>query len=1012
MNIDYKAIVQSLTDGYAYHEIKLDDEGIPIDYIFLEVNPAFEKYTGLKSADIIGKTVTQVLPEIKDGDIDWIAEYGEVAGKGTEKEFKGYSVPLKRYYKVKAYSPQKGYFITLFNDVTTLDEKEEKARKTQEKYKKLFENLTSGCAIYKIINDGKYGKDYIIEAFNKKSLEIENMSEEEVIGKSLLDLRPNIDDYGLIDTFRQVWKTGKSLTFPSKQYIDDNYSNYYENRVFRLSEDTIVALYNDVTDYMTTQNELKNQKEKLERYINEAPYGVFIADANGDYLKINNEACKMTGYSEKELLKMNIGDITYEEDEQKAINNFNKTKKNGISSVALRYVTKNKEIKYWQVKAVKLDDTRYLGFTEDITEKINLEKEEKLKREETKSLFDNAGLGIEYFDVEGKAKWFNNIAAQIMNGKPEDFVGKSFYDMYPEKEADKYMARLKKAIETDSPAEYIDHLRLPVGDVWFKSTYNKICDSGNKVLGVEIISNDVTDIKMYELELEKSRAKYKSLFESSGLAMGYYKLDGTIVSLNKVSATNFGGVPEDFVGKSLYDYLPKSNRKIYEQRIRDAAASDEPRVFESLIPLPKGDTWFSSTYRRIINAQGEVLGVQIASIDINKQKTAEIELKEINAFLQAAFDHSQAGIAIADAPEGRIRYVNKAGLLISDKSEEELVKKVDYHKYVSSWNIMHLDGTPYKEEEVPLARAVLFGEDVEEEFIIRRNNLEDRYVLANAAPIKDSDNNIIAGIVVFLDITEKKRLEEEKDILEAQAINTQKLESIGTLASGVAHEINNPINGILNYGQIIKDISKKDSDAYKFANEIIHETNRVSEIVKNLLDFSRKSGATHSYARIEDIISKTLSLINTIFRHDDITLNLKIPDDIPQIKCRSQQVQQVIMNLLTNARDSLNKKYPEHNENKIINLYCSEFVKDQRKWISITVEDFGVGISDNIKEKIFDPFFTTKGKDKGTGLGLFISYGIIQEHHGDIEVISEKLKSTKFIITLPCDNGWDISKEK
>ncbi len=259
-------------------------------------------------------------------------------------------------------------------------------------------------------------------------------------------------------------------------------------------------------------------------------------------------------------------------------------------------------------------------------------------------------------------------------------------------------------------------------------------------------------------------------------------------------------------------------------------------------------------------------------------------------------------------------------------------------------------------------------------------------------------------ITIFSDISEKVRTD-------AQLRNSQKLESIGTLASGVAHEINNPINGILNYGQVILDATAAGSDINKYAGEIIYETKRVSGIVKNLLDFSRQSGEQHSYAQIEDIIGKTLSLINTIFRHDNISLNVDISENISKIKCRSQQIQQVLMNLLTNARDSLNEKYPEYHENKKINIECHEFSKDKRKWISISIEDFGAGIPEDIKNRIFDPFFTTKGKNKGTGLGLSISYGIIKEHHGEIIVDSREGKYTKFTLILPCDNGWEINNE-
>ena len=286
---------------------------------------------------------------------------------------------------------------------------------------------------------------------------------------------------------------------------------------------------------------------------------------------------------------------------------------------------------------------------------------------------------------------------------------------------------------------------------------------------------------------------------------------------------------------------------------------------------------------------------------------------------------------------------------------------------------------------------------------------EYRYVRSIAEKQFDDKGIVVKILGVIIDMTEKRKLEQEKTLLEEQVWNHQKLESIGTLASGVAHEINNPINGILNYGQVILDSTESDSEINKYAGEIIYETNRVSEIVKNLLDFSKQSGKQHSYAQIDDIIGKTLSLVNTIFKHDDINLSVDVKENISKLKCRSQQIQQVLMNLLTNARDSLNDKYPGYHENKKINLNCHEFSKDKRKWISISIEDFGTGIPEDIKHRIFDPFFTTKDKEKGTGLGLSISYGIIKEHHGEIQVDSKEGEYTKFTLILPCDNGWDIN---
>ncbi len=167
-------------------------------------------------------------------------------------------------------------------------------------------------------------------------------------------------------------------------------------------------------------------------------------------------------------------------------------------------------------------------------------------------------------------------------------------------------------------------------------------------------------------------------------------------------------------------------------------------------------------------------------LDITEQKRIQEELLESQSILKAAVENSQAGIAIADAPDGKLRYVNKAGLLIRDKSEEEIIKNIDIHNYVDSWRILHFDGTPYSTDEVPLARAILYGETCSKEFIIRRDDFEDRYVIANAAPIMDSDDNIKAGIVVFLDITERKKTEVQLQQNMDDLLETQRIAHLGT----------------------------------------------------------------------------------------------------------------------------------------------------------------------------------------------------------------------------------------
>jgi signal transduction histidine kinase len=260
----------------------------------------------------------------------------------------------------------------------------------------------------------------------------------------------------------------------------------------------------------------------------------------------------------------------------------------------------------------------------------------------------------------------------------------------------------------------------------------------------------------------------------------------------------------------------------------------------------------------------------------------------------------------------------------------------------------------------------------------------------------------------FLEITARLKAEEERLELEARLRQQQKLESIGTLAAGVAHEINNPLNGILNFAQLILMKKPDNSDIERYAGSILRESERVSEIVKNLLAFSRQDRQTHSPARMQDITAATLSLVRALFARDQIAVEADVPADLPSFKCRSQQIQQVLLNLLTNARDATNERFPASDAQKRIRIETRLVTREGRNWLRTIVEDHGSGIPAELRGRIFDPFFTTKPKDVGTGLGLSVSYGIVRDHHGELTFESSPGHGTRFFLDLPVDNGWTL----
>ena len=284
----------------------------------------------------------------------------------------------------------------------------------------------------------------------------------------------------------------------------------------------------------------------------------------------------------------------------------------------------------------------------------------------------------------------------------------------------------------------------------------------------------------------------------------------------------------------------------------------------------------------------------------------------------------------------------------------------------------------------------------------------DRWFDCIADPILDEEARLTGIVHTFIDITGRMQAEQQRVDMEVKLRQSQKLESIGTLAGGVAHEINNPINGIMNYAQLILDKLGPGHEVAEFASEIGKESERIATIVKNLLSFARHEKQSHSPARMCDIVESTLSLVRTVMRHDQIIIEVNISEELPKIKCRSQQIQQVIMNLLTNARDVLNEKYPGYDGNKKISITSGVLEKEGREWVRTTVEDKGTGVPEEVIARMFDPFYTTKPREKGTGLGLSISHGIVEEHGGKLSVESKEGEWSRFHMDLPVNNWWNL----
>jgi PAS domain S-box-containing protein len=269
-------------------------------------------------------------------------------------------------------------------------------------------------------------------------------------------------------------------------------------------------------------------------------------------------------------------------------------------------------------------------------------------------------------------------------------------------------------------------------------------------------------------------------------------------------------------------------------------------------------------------------------------------------------------------------------------------------------------------------------------------------------PFLPQEQELIRAIAAALKETVERRDAESK------VIQASKLASIGELAAGVGHEINNPLNGIINCADILIQALHERPKDRQFAELIRSESERITRIVQNLLTFSRQDRESHSPARLHDIVEAVLSLSRKKISKSFVHLRVDVSEDLPKMKCRSEQLQQVLMNLLINALHALDEKFPGPHPNKVLEIVARQAEMNGRPALRLTVSDNGCGIAPAHMDRLFDPFFTTKSRDVGTGLGLSVSDGIVKDHGGRITVESEHGQFARFHVDLPLDNGWSM----
>jgi PAS domain S-box-containing protein len=276
---------------------------------------------------------------------------------------------------------------------------------------------------------------------------------------------------------------------------------------------------------------------------------------------------------------------------------------------------------------------------------------------------------------------------------------------------------------------------------------------------------------------------------------------------------------------------------------------------------------------------------------------------------------------------------------------------------------------------------------------------------AQTVPVSISFTPLTAGgeevmIMSLRDLSLRKKLETEREEMQRQLYQSSKLASVGELSAGVAHEINNPLNGIINFAQLLKDEERPRTEfELQMLDGIIDEGHRIAHIVRGLLTFASADTPELRQVHFAESIETSISLFGRQFEKEGMTVEIDIEPDLPLVRADGSRLRQVVVNMISNAYHALKAKPGDSQQRKLFKITAHRAGKDGQS-VRVEFYDNGVGIKREDLNKVFDPFFTTRRKIGGTGLGLSVSFGIIRDFGGTINVESEEGKFTRFIIEL------------
>ncbi len=630
-------------------------------------------------------------------------------------------------------------------------------------------------------------------------------------------------------------------------------------------------------------------------------------------------------------------------------------------------------------------------------ERRRMEETLRSSQEAANAILNTSNDSIFLVDTCGSILMANKASARRFRTQPSELLGRTVFDLFPVDKAEMLRAFAGEVIRAGRPVQFEQELAGMYFDV---RAYPLFDDAGHVTKGV-VYATDITDRKKAEGGYRAAYQRLLDIIEFLPDATMVIDKDRNIVAWNKAIEELTGVKAEDMIGKGDHEYAVPfygEPRPILIDLVWEPAEEIEKRYAyierhgnrlsgEAFMPnLRGGSVYLYGSASALRDDNGEIVGAIESIRDISDQKYGELALRRSEKTVKTLLNANPETMLLVDT-EGVILSGNDTFPRKIGKSIEELMGTCLYGHFPPD---VQEERRLYVQTAAHSRHLVNFTDS-------RDGKTYDNYYY----PVFNNAGDVEQIAIFAVDITQRKNLE-------AQLRQSQKMQSIGTLAGGVAHDFNNILTALIGYGHILRMKIDNHDPLQVYVDQILQTSQRAVSLTQSLLAFSRKQAIEPKVCTINNVIKGIEQLLRRLLT-EDIELRITPSDEDATVMADVSQLDQVLINLATNARDAMTNGGTLTIQAQQITLN-NRFVRAHGygrpgRYACLSITDTGCGMDETTQERIFEPFFTTKEVGKGTGLGLSIVYGIVKQHNGYIDVESEIGRGTTFRIYLPVVSG-------